>query len=110
MPFTYNLPATVLSPKKNVSNVRVLYDGGPHHGEFSIARIEWNGNDVLGIRWNVNENEASDPIKISGAKVCLGEPNSRGKSTWFVLPDFFIEELLSGGDLSNKLKQYLEEK
>lgn len=110
MPFKYNPAATVVSPRKYVRNVRVLYDGGPIHGEFSVARLEWNGNEVLGIRWNINENEAIDPAKISGSKVCLGEPNSRGKSTWFVLPDSFIDELLSGGDLSKKLKQYLNEK
>lgn len=109
MPYVYKLPQTVLSPVKNVKNVRVLFDGGNTHGAYSVARLKWNGNEVLGIRWNINENEAGDPKKISGAVTCLGEPNSRGYSTWFVLPDDFIGKILSGSDLRDKLQEYLAE-
>lgn len=110
MPYRYNLPHTVLSPMKNVKNVRVLFDSGNFHGAYSIARLEWNNNEVLGIRWNINENEGSDPKKMSGAKICLGEPNSRGYSTWFILPDDFINRMFEDTDLTKKLKEYLKSK
>ena len=110
MPYSYNLPNTVLSPMKNVKNVRVLFDSGNVHGAYSIARLEWNDHEVLGIRWNINENEANDSQKISGLKVCLGEPNSRGYSTWFILPDDFIIQILQKGSLSVQLEKYLKEK
>lgn len=102
MPFVYNLPQSVLSPIKNVGNVRVLFDGGNLHGAYSVARLQWNGDEVLAIRWNINENEARDPKKISGAVTCLGEPNSRGYSTWFILPDDFVAQLLQQSALRDR--------
>ena len=110
MPYRYNLPHTVISPQKNVKNVRVLLDTGNSHGAFSVAQIEWNGNDVLALRWNINENEASDSQKISGKNVCLGEPNSRGYSTWFVLPDDFLEEILKNSKLNVDVNNYLKKR
>lgn len=110
MPYVYNLPQKVLSPVKNIRNVRVLFDGGNFHGAYSIARVEWNSNEVLAIRWNINENEANDPQKISGAKICLGEPNSRGYSTWFILPDDFIVKILGDDKLREDLQAYIDTK
>ena len=80
-------PATVLSPRTNVKNVQVLYNSGAVPGAFSVAKLEWNGREVIGVRWNMTENEIHDPNKINGVTECVGEPNSRGYSTWFVLPD-----------------------
>ncbi|REG88542.1 hypothetical protein [Flavobacterium aquicola] len=110
MALRYNLPNTVISPKDNVSNIRVLIDTGNTHGSFSVARIEWNGDDVLAVRWNINEKEATHPDKVSGKNICLGEPNSRGYSTWFVLPDDFLAELLKNSKLNADINQYLKEK
>lgn len=88
-------PKNVISPKKNVKNVRVIFK----NQEYSIAKIEWNGNDQMAIRWNISENERYDQDKINGIKKCLGEPNSRGVPTWFILPD----------DLSKTLKDLNKE-
>lgn len=110
MPYKYNPANTVVSPVKNVKNVRVLSDGGACHGCYSVAIVEWNGNDVLAIRWNISENEATRTDKLNGSVVCLGEPNSHGYSTWFVVPDDLLIRLLNGGDLADKIKQYLSTK
>lgn len=110
MPYRINHPLSVLSPKKNVKNVTLLYNGGPLPGGYSIAKLQWNGKDVIGVRWYISENEVHYTDKISGKKVCLGEPNSRGYSTWFILPDNLISKLLTGGALVKDLKKYLDQK
>lgn len=110
MPYKYNLPNTVLSPAKNVSNVRVLFDNGNFHGAYSVAILEWNKNDVSAIRWNITENEARNTEKIKGSAVCVGEPNSHGYSTWFIMLDDFIKQILNNTNLNNKLDDYLKSK
>lgn len=100
---------TVTSPKDCVDNVRVIYDGGAVKGEFSVAVLEWQGNPCIGIRWNITERELYNPDKQSGKVICVGEPNSRGYATWFILPDSFLTELLQGGNISREIKKYLGE-
>ncbi|SDX75816.1 hypothetical protein [Flavobacterium degerlachei] len=99
---------TVISPQDCVSNVVPIYDGGPTHGEYSVAILEWNGNPCVGIRWNITERELNNPDKVSGRIICVGEPNSRGYATWFILPDDFLRNLLSGGDIASEIRNYLE--
>ena len=67
-------PRTVLSPKNRVASVDILYDGGPGH--WSVARLEYDGEERVGMRWNGEEDEAG-----------IGNPQSRGKPTWFVVPN-----------------------
>jgi hypothetical protein len=67
-------PAKVLSPKESVRRVRLLYDRGP--GEWSVAEVDWNGKERVGIRWNGEEGETG-----------VGNPQSRGHPTWFLLPE-----------------------
>jgi hypothetical protein len=81
----YTAPANVIGPQDYVSNVHVIYDGG--QDSVSIARLDWEGNQVFAMRWNVARREWDDPDKASGSKVCLGMPSSRGYPVWFVLPD-----------------------
>jgi hypothetical protein len=100
---------TVISPRDCVSNIVPIYDGGPISGEYSVAILEWNGDPCVGIRWNITERELNDADKVSGAKICVGEPNSRGYATWFILPDDFLRDLLSGGHIATKIKDYLKE-
>ena len=70
-------PQTVLAPRNRVGSVDVLYNSGPGQGSWSIARIEYDGiPDRIGIRWNGSD-------ETDG----LGNPQSHGKPTWFVLPD-----------------------
>lgn len=85
--FDYFRAEDVISPKDFVKSVKKVYDGTPlGRGDFSIALLNWKGEDVYGIRWNRTMREADDPIKISGKKKCLGIPVSFARPVWFVLP------------------------
>ncbi|MCQ4917018.1 hypothetical protein NE451_21310, partial [Bacteroides nordii] len=41
----------------------------------------------IGIRWNIAYSEWDDYLKQNGQDECIGNPQSRGITTWFVLPD-----------------------
>lgn len=66
-------PETVLSPKGKVTDLKVLLNTG--EDGWSLASLNWDGRGVLGMRWN---GSAENPI---------GNPQSRGIATWFVVPD-----------------------
>jgi len=70
----YVNPETVVSPRNRIRSVDVLYDDGA--GSWSVALLDYDGRERLGIRWN-GENGASG----------IGNPQSRARPTWFVLPD-----------------------
>ncbi|MEI7638242.1 MAG: hypothetical protein WCJ37_13120 [Syntrophus sp. (in: bacteria)] len=72
---SYIKPDMVLSPKKLVSNIRVLFDSGEEG--WSAVELEWDGEPAIGLRWNGGSN-ADRP---------LGNPQSRGVPTWFIVPD-----------------------
>jgi hypothetical protein len=73
-------PTTVRSPKAHWTLIDVLYDGG--NDEHSLAIGEWDGTRVLAARWNG-----------ASAKE-IGNPQSRGLPTWFVLPEVYWAALL----------------
>lgn len=77
----FTRPETVLSPKGSVSDLRVLLDTG--EDGWSVASMLWDGKPSLGIRWNGHQ---KNPI---------GNPQSRGIPTWFVLPDDLAANLRS---------------
>ena len=82
----YNHPAQVRSPRGYAKHITPLFDGGEE--SFSIAILEnSDGNHNIGIRWNVSEKEWDDTRKTGEGKVCIGMPQSRGYSVWFILPD-----------------------
>jgi hypothetical protein len=84
-------PATVLSPKNAVTSIEVLYDGG--QGSWSAARLGWCGKEKLGIRWNGDEGSG------------IGNPQSRGNPTWFVIPDELASVVLDRiEEISNQLE------
>ena len=89
MGFDYINPKDVKSPHKVIANLKVLYDGG--EGGVSVASMMWNGNDAIGIRWNVSMNEHSNPNKQNGSTICLGMPVSYTHPVWFIMPS--LEEL-----------------
>ena len=74
---SYVRPQNVDSPKNRWRLRQVLHDGG--EGGWSAAEGQWdNGGlwrDVLAVRWNGSE----------GAEI--GNPQSRGVATWFIVPD-----------------------
>src|SRR5580658_4045959 len=69
----FTSPETVISPKGSVSNVRPLLNTG--EGGWALAALQWENNETLGLRWN---GTPENPI---------GNPQSRGIPTWFILPD-----------------------
>lgn len=87
----YVKAADVISPQQYVTNVKVIFDGGLH--SFSVAEIEWEGGNCIGIRWNVARNEWVREDKKNGDCACLGMPTSHGKPVWFILPSVSVKYL-----------------
>ena len=91
----YVEPATVWAPKASIRSVEILYNskpGGP--GGWSVARVNWEDENRIGIRWNGGEGRG------------VGNPQSRGNATWFILPDELqevifhrIDELVMSGTI-----------
>ena len=82
----YVKPETVLAPKNRVRSLEVLYNGGSN--SWSAALIGWDGKEKLALRWNGKKNETG-----------MGNPQSRGKPTWFIVPD----------ELSGAIREAVEE-
>jgi hypothetical protein len=83
----YVEPATVWAPKTSIRSVEILYNsspGGP--GGWSAARVKWEDEDRIGIRWNGSDGPG------------VGNPQSRGNATWFILPAELNEVVLNKVD------------
>ncbi len=102
MTFVYHSPATVISPRKFIKKVDVLYDGGVDG--FSLAMIDWEGVDHVGMRWNVAIKEQADTDKQTGAVICDGSPSLRGVPSWFILPRELFNPVLFDKDSEVFLK------
>jgi hypothetical protein len=76
----YVIPIDVTSPKRQWTLVGVLFDRGEN--DIAVAMGLWNGTPVLAMRWNGGE---ENPI---------GNPQSRGLATWFIVPDEFRKAIL----------------
>jgi hypothetical protein len=87
-------PATVMSPRKLIRNVDVLY--GDETTGWSAAWLDWDGDRVLGIRRNGGDNSG------------MGVPQSRGKPTWFVVPQELQQALLDRIEQLTLLEGYRE--
>ena len=74
---SYTKPEDVSSPKNRWRLRRVLHDGD--EGGWSAAEGQWENEglwgEVLAIRWN----------GTAGAEI--GNPQSRGLATWFIMPE-----------------------
>ena len=105
----YIKPKDVKSPRSYVKTIKPLYDGGCEG--FSTEILEnINGDYHVGMRWNISENEWEDQRKIKEEKYCLGMPQSRGYSVWFILPKSswkyvpqMIKDEITGNNMSNQL-------
>jgi hypothetical protein len=73
---SYVDPKTVLSPKGSIADIEVIYDGGEN--SWSLARMKWDDTPVIAMRWNGGSNDGRPSV---------GNPQSRGYPTWFVVPD-----------------------
>jgi hypothetical protein len=72
---SYIGPEEVLSPRKRVGPIlEVIHD--PGENGMSVARIIWDEEPVVAIRWNGNSDEP------------LGNPMSRRQPTWFVVGEY----------------------
>src|ERR1017187_8675022 len=85
MCMAYVEPATVRAPRASIRSVEVLYNRG--QGEWSVARVTWEDRERLGIRWNGGDDGRG-----------IGNPQSRGNATWFILPDELQDVILSKVD------------
>lgn len=87
----YVKPALVISPKNHISNIRVIHDGGVENlsDTFSIAKVDWDDEEKVAVRWNVGRNEWDDIEKEKGKTKCKGMPMSR-LPVWFILPDELV--------------------
>ena len=82
----YNHPNQVRSPRGYAKYITPLYDGGEEGCSIAILE-DCNGYMNIGIRWNVSEKEWYDSRKTDEGMTCVGMPQSRGYSVWFILPD-----------------------
>lgn len=71
-------PRLVISPKTRLDGLRVLHQAKG----WSLAIGLWDGNRALLTRWN------------GDAQHLLGNPVSRARPTWFVLPEDFHGAIL----------------
>ena len=84
----YVRPEEVIGPKRSWQLVQVLFDGGPSGTQIegltgtALAIGRWEGKPKLAIRWNGNGSNR------------IGNPQSRGVPTWFVLPDHDALQIL----------------
>jgi hypothetical protein len=69
-------PKTVISPKNKVSDVRVLFDCGPVDYSWSVARLTYDSQERIGIRWNGDEKESKKGVPLANAH-----------PVWFIVPD-----------------------
>jgi hypothetical protein len=76
----YIPPNEVHAPKRLWSLIHVIFDGGEGNSSLSIGYAE--KKPVLAMRWNGTKD---DP---------LGNPQSRGLPTWFVVPDQHWKQML----------------
>ena len=85
----YPLPDTVISPRLHWSLIKVLFRGdsgdpSKHHPDgYSVAVGKWDNTPCLAIRWNCNEERP------------VGNPQSRGLPTWFIVPKELEAGILS---------------
>lgn len=96
----YIQPESVCAPRASIRSVEVVYDAGP--GQWSVARVNWEDEDRIGIRWNGGDGPG------------VGNPQSRGKATWFIVPEPLegavmgrVDELTLSGP-GGLLEQYRE--
>lgn len=84
---TYIKPTDVHSPKRRWSLITVLFDGGEendtNNSPNSLAIGRWDNKPVLAMRWN---GSGENPI---------GNPQSRGLPTWFIVPEQYCNEILA---------------
>lgn len=93
---SYIQPDLVVSPKGMVEDLCVIIDTGEEG--WALSKLKWAGTPVLALRWNGGSKDNRFPG--------IGNPQSRGVPTWFVLPDEVGETIIE--KMINQVKIYLE--
>jgi len=92
----YVIPAEVTSPKRQWRLIQVLHDRGEDGAAVAIGL--WEEKPVLAMRWNGN------------GKNRIGNPQSRGLPTWFIVPDDFKPAILARlQELAPENRQFAKE-
>ena len=84
---SYIDPQTVTSPKHSWELGTVLHNTGDEG--WSLAKGKWDGKEAFGIRWNGSSDDSG-----------IGNPQSRGIPTWFILPDEISKVVISALSLA----------
>ena len=79
-------PEDVRSPQDRIRNLRVIYSN--HDEGWSIAEMEWRHHDSGQWRWRIG-------MRWDGAPAELGNPQSSGHPTWFLVPEGAIAQMIS---------------
>ncbi len=85
MTTNYIRPEDVNSPKNRWSFIATL--DAAKEDECALVIGRWDGEMVLAMRWNGNDD---NPI---------GNPQSRGLPTWFIVPKKYYPDLLGNKNL-----------
>ena len=91
----YVKPDLVVSPKSLVSNLKVIYDGEVN--SWALVEMEWGGAEAVRLRWN----DGSEDQRFPG----IGNPQSRGLPTWFILPEEIAEVVISMLKVNKKISE-----
>jgi hypothetical protein len=71
----YITPGLVQSPRGRISDLTIIHDDG--ETSWSLAKMTWDGKENrYAMRWNGSDDDHG-----------IGNPQSRGVPTWFILPD-----------------------
>jgi len=92
----YIQPELVISPKGMVSDLNILINTGEEG--WALARLKWDGDPSIAIRWNGGSKDNRFPG--------IGNPQSRGVPTWFILPSEIGEVIVE--KMIVHVKIYLE--
>ena len=82
-------PKSVVSPKSRWKLIEILRNGEDSKNgdnDATLAIGEWDGERCFAVRWN---GTAMDPTGV-------GNPQSRGLPTWFIVPCWMNQSLLDG--------------
>ena len=76
-------PLKVISLKKHLKLIQVLYDGVKSGTGFSIAEVQWDGENTYGLRWDESPTDKGHPC------------GSHGLPQWMIANGMMIKQMMS---------------
>ena len=86
----YQDPKNVDSPRGRWRLIEVLRNGGDESDSLAVGM--WDGRPALAMRWNGSSEEQG-----------VGNPQSRGLPTWFILPGWSYLGVLEAARLDSQV-------